>query len=137
LRKQDRSAAIDESRIADLEQRVDQLRSELDGQRRRALAEKLLDDLTSALVGELDPERVVRALERWVTGSVRRSCSITRRPPATEGGGVGPIRRCAFPSAAMTGRWGGSASTVRTSNPTTSRSWTKRRTGVGVRWPRR
>jgi serine phosphatase RsbU (regulator of sigma subunit) len=90
LKKQDRAAAVDEAHIADLEQRVDQLRSELEGQHRRALAGKLLDDLTSALVGELDPELIVREVERWVTDSLGRSCSIRRRPPVEDGTGVVP-----------------------------------------------
>jgi serine phosphatase RsbU (regulator of sigma subunit) len=90
LRKQDRSAAVDEARIADLEQRVDQLRSELEGQRRRALAGTLLDDLTNALVGELEPEQIVREIERWVTDSLGRSCSIRHRPPVEDGAGTAP-----------------------------------------------
>src|SRR6478609_4209932 len=81
LRKQDRIAALDESRIADLQQRVDHLTSELDGERRRADAGSLLDALTNALVGELDPDRIVDTVERWVTGSLHRPCSVTRRQP--------------------------------------------------------
>jgi len=84
VRKQDRIAALDESRIADLQQRVDQLSSDLDGERRRAEAGSLLDELTNALVGELDPDRVVDKVERWVTGSLRRPCSVLRRQPAED-----------------------------------------------------
>ena len=89
MKKQDRSAAVDEAQMADLEQRVGELRSELEGQRRRAEAAKGLDDLTNALVGELDPERIVREIERWVTNSLSRSCSLRRSAPAEDGAGVG------------------------------------------------
>jgi serine phosphatase RsbU (regulator of sigma subunit) len=95
LKKHDRIAALDESRIADLQQRVDQLTSELDGQRRRADAETLLDELTNALVGELDPDRIADKVERWVTGSLHRPCSVTRRRPAEDGAGVAtPLSLC-------------------------------------------
>jgi len=84
VKKQDRIAALDESRIADLQQRVDHLASELDGQRRRADAVALLDELTNALVGELDPDRIIDKVERWVSGSLHRPCSVARRQPAED-----------------------------------------------------
>ena len=82
MKKQDRNAALDESRITDLEHRVGELTSELAGQRRRADAGTLLDSLTSALVGELDPERIVETVERWVADSLQRPCTVTQLTPS-------------------------------------------------------
>jgi serine phosphatase RsbU (regulator of sigma subunit) len=89
LRKQDRIAALDESRITDLERRVDELTSELDAQRRQAATAALLDDLTDRLVGELDPERIADQVERWVSASLHRPASVTRRKPPEDASALG------------------------------------------------
>jgi serine phosphatase RsbU (regulator of sigma subunit) len=95
LRKQDRIAALDESRIADLERRVDELTSELDAEHRQADSATLLDDLTDGLVGELDTDRIVQRVERWVSASLHRRASVTRRKPAENASGIGePTSLC-------------------------------------------
>ena len=91
VKKQDRIAALDESRIADLQQRVDHLTSELDSRRRRRDAGSLLDELTNVLVGELDPDRIVDKVERWVTGSLHRPCSVVRQPAEDTAADIPPL----------------------------------------------
>jgi serine phosphatase RsbU (regulator of sigma subunit) len=97
LRKQDRIAALDESRIADLEQRVDELTSELEAQHREADAATLLDRLTDGLVGELDPDRIADRVEHWVAASLHRRASVTRRKPAQDGSGIGDATSLCIP----------------------------------------
>jgi serine phosphatase RsbU (regulator of sigma subunit) len=78
LKKQDRNAALEETRIAGLEQRVDDLASELDVERQRAGEQALLAELSSLLIGELDPDRVVDTAQRWIGEALHRPCTITR-----------------------------------------------------------
>jgi serine phosphatase RsbU (regulator of sigma subunit) len=78
LKKHDRNAALDQSRITELEQRVDQLRGQLDEQRHHTEAQSQLDALTSALVGELDPDVIVDTAQRCVADTLGRPCVVTR-----------------------------------------------------------
>ncbi len=78
MKKQDRNAALEESRITSLEQRVDHLAAELDSERARANEYALLAELTSVLLGELDPDRIIHTAQRWIDDALQRPCAITR-----------------------------------------------------------
>ena len=111
MKKQDRIAALDESRIADLQQRVDQLTSELDRpDAGRADAGTLLDELTNALVGELDPDRDRR--QGRALGHRVIAPAVFGRAPAGRGQLLRTSRPCPFASRSSTAtrRWDGSVS---------------------------
>jgi serine phosphatase RsbU (regulator of sigma subunit) len=106
LKKQDRIAALDESRRADLDRRLDQLTSELDGQRRRADAAARLDDLTRELVGELDPDRIAATVEQWITESMHRQSRVIRGRPTEAVADIGEPVTLSIPLTSETGPMG-------------------------------
>jgi serine phosphatase RsbU (regulator of sigma subunit) len=106
LKKQDRIAALDESRRADLDRRLDQLTSELDGQRRRADSAARLDDLTRELVGELDPDRIAATVEQWITQSMHRHSRVLRGRPTEAVADIGEPMALSVPLNSETGPMG-------------------------------
>ncbi|HEY2813120.1 MAG TPA: PP2C family protein-serine/threonine phosphatase [Acidimicrobiales bacterium] len=78
MRKHDRIAALGQTRIDELERRIDELTAELEHQRTLAAQRSHLDALNDALLGALDPELVVETTQRQLGDALRRTCVVLR-----------------------------------------------------------
>ena len=128
MKKQDRNAALDESRITDLEHRVGELTSELAGQRRRADAGTLLDELDQRArrrARSRADRRDGRTLgDRLVAAPVHGDATDSR---ARRTQGSMTLRcRCGCRSTATTDPWAGSASAAPSSTARIERSSRRR-----------
>src|SRR3954470_5896585 len=67
--------------IESMSREIAVLRAELDQRRQSDDERARFDDVSNALVGELDPTAVLERAERWATAALGRPCSIVTEPP--------------------------------------------------------